>query len=531
MSQRPKTLLIFLFILFFIFTDKGADSKSATDRTPLQAAIFEGRSDVVSLLLDKGGDLQSQKADEALLLACRIMIQTTSSKAAQNSAPIIKMLLDHGINPNLKIEHRGWTDTPLMEAVRAGNTAGVKLLLEAGADPRKVKYGRGSGTLLELVVQKKDPEITRALIPHFLPLPDEARESLIKAFLQYGNPVNLPVLNQYGIKISELKKSDPDAAVRGLVNAVDEDKMDMVDALLGEGVDINASGYNQTPLTAAVGYNNEKMADFLISRGADVNRADRTGMTPLAAAVGQANFEIYKFLRSKKADPVSKDPARPYLLRAVANLAYSPVYGRDNGSLDIIRDLLAAGNPADQADPGGVTPLWAMAAEQPRDSDGQQRLSDAAHLLLEHHATVDWVPQDCKRMLRLSQRVPAGASAEEPGSRLSDGVGIMDPGQQADLLCRTPLSNAAAAGNRVMAGILIAAGADVNWPSPSDGQTPLMHAAYCGDPGLVSLLLSRGADGNMRDMKNQTAADVARLQNNTKACAILKSAVKTGGPR
>lgn len=489
--------------------DAGAVGKHG--RTALEAAIFEGRADVVSTLLDKGGDLIRQKAGEALLLACRIMIQTTAPRAAQNSPAIIKLLLAHGIDPNMKLQHSRWTDTPLMEAVRANNGAGVKLLLDAGADP-KVGYGKGS--LLELAVEK-DPEILRQLIGHCGPLLAEAREKLAAAFLRHGNPANLAVLNAYGIKITGVKQGGVDASVTGLVDAVAQGHMEMVEALLGQGVDINASGYNQSPLTAAVQYNNKTFAEFLIGRGADVNKTDRTGMTPLGAAVGQANVEIYRFLKSSKANPVSKDPAHAYLLMAVNGLLFDPVYDKPNGSLDILKDLLDAGNPVDQTDSQGMTALWVLAAGQPRDDAARQRVSQAARLLLDRGAAVDWVPPNCGKFLLSTNSAEAGAS-------------VMDARQQAEILCRTPLSRAAESDNLIAAQIFLAAGAAVNWQSSSDGQTPLMAAAYFGDPGMVSMLLEHGAKPDLRDKNNQTAADIARTQSNTKVYAILKAAAQTG---
>lgn len=55
-----------------------------------------------------------------------------------------------------------------------------------------------------------------------------------------------------------------------------------------------------------------------------------------------------------------------------------------------------------------------------------------------------------------------------------------------------------------LAGMLVAAGADVNVRARS-GETALWQAAVCGEPGMVQSLLSRGADVNARSPDGGTA--------------------------
>lgn len=74
-----------------------------------------------------------------------------------------------------------------------------------------------------------------------------------------------------------------------------------------------------------------------------------------------------------------------------------------------------------------------------------------------------------------------------------------------------PLHMAAAQGRVDKAELLIQAGADINQRTPIDAaDTPLMVAACIGRPGTVQLLLRYGADPSLRNLRDQTALDIAK---------------------
>lgn len=393
-------------------------------------------------------------------------------------------------------------------------------MLDAGADPVKVHNGKGS--LLELAVQQDDPAITRMLLPKYLPISDKDKQELLRVLMQYGKPSSVKVLTENGIKITADK--DPlmmITAVEGLNRAIAEDKMDKVQALLDQGIDINASGYGQSPLTIAIYYKNKRMIEFLLEKGADVNLADKYGTTPLGAAIGQKDLEIYAILLSKKADPVFYDPAHPYLILAVQNYASLGLAEKTDGAFDILESLIKAGNPVDQTDAQGVTPLWQLAVYRPYNAAAEGEFIKAVQILLAHGAKVDAVSTQCKPMpavVQPSKNEPAVAQQNNADVKRCIAV---DPQMMNNYLCRTPLINAVSSGSNAVARALIEAGANVNWHSP-DGRTPLMQAALSGDPKTVALLLSKGADPKLRDAANKTAADLARDAGNTKALSDLE---------
>ena len=74
----------------------------------------------------------------------------------------------------------------------------------------------------------------------------------------------------------------------------------------------------------------------------------------------------------------------------------------------------------------------------------------------------------------------------------------------------TPLHYAASGPSSAAVRLLLDLGAEVNAQAPN-GNTPLMQAARFGTEDSVALLLARGADRSLRNVRNYTAADYARL--------------------
>ena len=502
----------------------GADPSAVNQygQTALQEAIRQGLPEVSAALLEKAPDSTKKDLTPALLAACRPQPPRPGAGTASPSLEIIKNLLDHGADPNGVVENQGWKTTPLLEAVRFNHGAAVALLLKAGAIPRNTTNGKGS--LLELAVQQEDPEITRMLWPHYAPLSEAEKASLAGVALQYGKPSSLEVLSKYGLDLAK-RKTDRgiDQGAEGLVHAVSNQKREMVEALLKQGVDINATGYNETPLTAALRNNDMELVELLIRKGADVNKPDKSGATPLGAAVGNANLEMYRFLKLKGARAAPR--GTPLLHLSVLAIAQPNIIDRDqkDGSMEILRDLLADGHSADSLDPEGFTPLWRLSGLLPTDANAGPKWSTAAKLLIKNGAKVDAVPANCgdapPPAAPGARRAPSPPDAvrEAASDRFVSSAGLWS------YRCRTPLLNAAVAGNRAILEVLLEAGANANWQSPGEGLTPLMAAALQGDPNTVSLLLAKGADPLKRNAEGKTAADLARARGNTKALALLSA--------
>jgi ankyrin repeat protein len=86
----------------------------------------------------------------------------------------------------------------------------------------------------------------------------------------------------------------------------------------------------------------------------------------------------------------------------------------------------------------------------------------------------------------------------------------------------TPLHDAALAGQKAVAELLIEKGAPVNARDRESGATPLHHAASWGRVEVVQLLLDHGADPTIRNKNGATPLQLAIENNQPEAAALLK---------
>lgn len=127
---NPKTLKSVEAVRQAIAAGADLDAPNSLGRTPLIRAIFEDRTEVAEVLIDAGADIRVlDKVGRTALhyAAC-----------ADKGVPVVKKIIGLGIDPNNPSAKRN--GAPLLTAASCGNLAGVKALVEAGADPRKCDY-------------------------------------------------------------------------------------------------------------------------------------------------------------------------------------------------------------------------------------------------------------------------------------------------------------------------------------------------------------------------------------------------------
>jgi ankyrin repeat protein len=228
--------------------------------TPLWAALFGRKVEVVRLLAQAGADLNDGFPHTPL-----------GSAVNWGSIELLRELIAGGADVNRANRSH---ETPLLTAVSEENAAIVEELLKAGADPN-------------LIVKKKSYET----ITNYSPIEYAAmsgHKSIVKLLVAAGGGgKSLPEM----LLCSAAGKGDL-AEVKAKVEK--------------ERVNINArDAAQQTPLICAAHSGRAKVVKYLIEQGADVNLpagAQGDHMSPLIAAAISGKVEVVKLLIEAGAD-------------------------------------------------------------------------------------------------------------------------------------------------------------------------------------------------------------------------------------
>ncbi len=234
--------------------------------------------------------------------------------------------------------------------------------------------------------------------------------------------------------------------------------------------------------------------EFLVGKGADVNKPNEQGDTPLNIAALQRNPDLVKFLLDHHADvnARSSEGMTP-LLEAVMQ--------DDTGTLKV---LAAHGADLESRTPDGATPLDFAIAEN--------------------------------KMKAALALIDVGAPINTKGTKLGLTPLMVTAG-------REPIEYSISGGRHEVENLsldphypdtvqvaraLIAHGADVNAVS-SSGVTALMLAAAHDSTPIVGLLLQSGADPNKHSPDGKTALDIATENGNDTVVSLIRLMQQSNG--
>jgi uncharacterized protein len=390
----------------------GADVKAANRYgvTPMAIAAMNGNAAMLRLLLDAGADPNSANpgGETALMTAART-----------GAVDAITLLLDRGANVNAKeTEHE---QTALMWAVIENHTDVVKLLLSRGADidahtkvtiPQgeyvPARAGGASGT--GIIRQRALPTADGGMTPLLFAVRD-GNTDMVRLLLARGADINqssgnhttpliVALLNgQVGLATELLERgANPNAADdyhrAALFAAIDlrnfnhekygdlptdgHDPLDLIKALLQKGADPNlrtdtvpvhglmqfdASWVNfdgQTPFVRAALSGDIEVMRLLLANGADTNIKTTQGTTALMAASG-INWipgQTYSHSEKEYIEAVKLCLDRGADVNAANSLSLTAMHGAANrGWVSIIQILADHGAKLDVKDIGGRTPM------------------------------------------------------------------------------------------------------------------------------------------------------------------------------
>jgi len=278
-----------------------------------------------------------------------------------------------------------------------------------------------------------------------------------------------------------------------LVEAVKAQRWEALPSLLAE-TDVNAAqGDGATALHWAVHWDEHETAELLIQAGAHVDAANDYEVTPLWLACANASGTMVERLLAAGADARATLASGETALMACAR----------TGSVDAVEALLSRGVEvnARDASESQTALMWATAQRHPA----------VVRLLLEHGAD----PNARSRVRRevISRRLQADLRYGERSRSLGSDA------EETDVGGFTPLLFAARVGDIESAGLLLAAGADVNDTGP-DGASALVVATHSGHGTLARFLLDRGASPNAA-IVGYTALHAAVLQGDLEVVQAL----------
>ena len=340
-SQGPRAAMLRLLV------ERGADldAKTATDlmtplvsaepraqprspggMTALMFAAREGCLDCVAAMVEKGAsiDLPDPEGVTPLLWA----IWNTRFDVA-------KYLIEHGANVNrwdwwgrtplylavdyVTLPHGGRPDQPSLDKTLPIDV--VKLLLDKGADPNpQLKM------TAPLRATGNDRGLDPMLSPGTTPLIRAAKAmdvDSMQALLEHGADLALPNSRGMTATLAASGMGSTDADTRGYfaTSDVQDRAIAALDLMFRHGGPVNgaAGQFAQVPLHGAAFWGWNRVVEYLLQKGAEINLADSRGYTAVDYAMGRAGGNS----RGGQRIDVHKDTAD--LLISKGGIAGTPV--------------------------------------------------------------------------------------------------------------------------------------------------------------------------------------------------------------
>jgi ankyrin repeat protein len=508
---------------------RGADvnAKDQWGATPLHAATIQGHEEVVKLLLTRGANINVQDNRRATPLHYALVTENEL---------MIKLLIERHANLNVVDEEGQTPAATIMHEGYAGANQGPETA-EARASHRRcaeiarILLAAGANATIHLAAYAGDLEKVKSIVATGTDVntrDKDGRTALHWAAVA-GRKDVVVFLMDHGANPNAGEKRWGHTPLHG---AVRHGQTDVAEVLIAAGANLEAKTSDQeTPLFIAASSGHMALTESLLTHGANVN-ADRAGDKALDSVAYFAllhrhgwrgiwpefDFEkIAELLLSNGAE-VNDDPRKAATLLTFAaecglrNLA-EKVLAKGNADINAWVDY-SEYNPLLAAISSGQTDIAEMLIAARADVNIRDHLSgdttlhiaarksneELVRLLLAKGINID--TQNVAGETPLHVAVVAGGMSMVE-FLASQGACV----NTADVKGNTPLHHAARE-SRDMTELLISKGAVVN-ATNDGGDTPLHNAALRGRKEIVELLLAHGADADARNRAGKTPQDLA----------------------
>jgi ankyrin repeat protein len=339
----------------------------------LHLAVRRNQPALLAFLLEKGGRVDFQDSNQVTPLHRAVK--------AGNSA-LVRVLLRHRADVNRAMGEDG--PLPLHLAAVQGSDLIADMLLRAGASVEARECGSGETPLLKAVGEGRIA-VVRLLLAHKAAVGVRARggDSPLHRAARWGDVGVVRLLLQAKASVQAINEKGRQPLHEANSSAVALE-------LLNQGADPNAkAGGETTPLYIAATAGNLKLAEALLARRAAVDAANSKGETPLHAAIWVYRSSSTSRIGDKKTTTKHVELAENAIRMASLLLGHkanvnatdrrgaTPLHraaGADD--INLVRLLLSHKANPDARDSKGRTPLAvAVAQENKRVADLLRRFT------------------------------------------------------------------------------------------------------------------------------------------------------------
>ncbi|XP_069670189.1 uncharacterized protein [Periplaneta americana] len=558
------------------------ETKDSDYKTPLHWAAYKGELEMVSLLVEKGADVNIYDSwkltplyytitgchvnvvqflieNDADVNACNNNGDSPISAAVeQGNLYVVKLLMDKGVDVNacnkngespirvaaerdnlvvVKLLLDKGADvnacnkngeSPILAAVKRDNVDVVKLVLDKGADVNACNKN-GESPILAAAAKRDNVDVVQLLLDKGADVNacNKNGESPILAAAKLDNVDVVKLLLDKGADVNACNKNGESPILAAAAAAVKRDNVDVVKLLLDKGADVNACNKNgESPLRAAVERDNLVVVKLLMDKGADINACDQNGESAIYAAMQRGNMDMVRFLMDKGADvnACNKDGISAIFIAV------------EGGNVDMMRFLMDKGADVDACNKNSDSTIFVATQrakfhmvrfliDEGLDVNAYNKKGKSSIFTTAKRYNVDVL----KFLMGKSADVNACKSGESPIFAAVEGDNvdvlkyILDEG--ADVNARnncgnSPIFAAAKRGNLDIVRFLMDKGADVNACNIYD-ESPIFLAVERGNVDVMRFLVDNGADVNACNLYGESPIFTAVEQGNLDILRLL----------